>query len=57
MVETTNGAYLREGEHVNWNSQQAYENYFNSTNYSYNYRGGGYIQTTWLIAITHLQLL
>jgi len=48
MQETNRGAWLTEGDHVNWESQAAYVNYYDTkTKYKYKYRGSGFIQLTW----------
>jgi len=50
MQETNRGAWLTEGDHVNWESQAAYVNYYDTKTkykYKYKYRGSGFIQLTW----------
>lgn len=57
MVETGRGDAIREGEQVDWSSQEEYEAHYNQINpqtgkpkysYGYKYRGVGYIQMTHL---------
>lgn len=55
MVETGRGDAIREGEQIDWSSQEEYEAYYNQIDpktgkpkysYGYKYRGVGYIQMT-----------
>jgi hypothetical protein len=51
LHESMDGSCKREGEYHLWSpdnwTQQQYKAYYNAKAYTYQYRGGGYIQSTW----------